>query len=494
MKGFVASLITGALAGKVCEIECKITGGDCESKPVEFQPLNLTVLAWDKDAGKYKDEPAGFLEAHALPGTADDWQMYLHGPMIRPKREQEPGADVPPFYVSATWMNEVYRFENVRRQGRGKPILADQKRVAKVIAPSTSFAIEDEQGNMTGMLVAEGQPFLLNEPLNKEHREFNWGGVEYISDNSDTCEKVFPHKGDNHGSLFSHEDVVNTVSCHEGTNVCFFTVWRFFDDSSIMRNKIAQEVFHDCLHYCVFESLTEEGMAKGCLKGGIVKYEDGEKICSKEGVGAVHGMTVAHTDKEDPSQFDIFLVMTGGAQFVGGESSIRKVRIQKIESGLRKGDIKALAHQRFGDDLFVKSVNRTSPDGMAPLDAGGDHAWPDDSGKYLWVSTFRYGNSGVHMLDYETGDLIYSVHGMDQLLPHNYAYSAGIHGLGTLGQQGSTLLTATSACTHPKTACAPVPYGPIPKALGLEAIGIMYIIDLSELLSSDSIKSPAVMV
>ena len=110
---------------------------------MEFAPLNLTVLAWDKETQSYKD-PAGFLEAHALPGTADDWQMYLHGPMIRPKREMEPGADVPPFYVSATWMNEVYRFENVRRQVRGQPILAEQKMVAKVIAPSTSFAIEDE--------------------------------------------------------------------------------------------------------------------------------------------------------------------------------------------------------------------------------------------------------------------------------------------------------------------------------------------------------------
>merc|ERR1712216_645985 len=105
----------------------------------------------------------------------------------------------------------------------------------------------------------------------------------------------------------------------------------------------------------------------------------------------------------------------------------------------------------------------------------------------------RYGNSGVHMLDYETGDLIYSVHGMDKLLPHNYAHGAGIHGIGTLGQKGSTLLTATSACTHPKTACAPIPYNAVTKALGLEAIGVMYIIDLSELLSSDSIKS-AVMV
>jgi hypothetical protein len=487
----VATALSLAAAGKVCEIECKITGEDCAPKPVEFAPLNLTVLAWDKDAQKYKDEPVGMLEAHALPGTADDWQMYLHGPMIRPHREMEPTADVPPFYVSATWMNELYRFENIQRQGRGQPIKATQKRVAKVVAPSTSFPIEDSAGNLTGMLVAEGQPFFLNEPFTPEHRELNFGGVEYVGDNSDTCTKVFPNKIDNKGSFFTHQDVVNTVSCHPETNVCFFTVWRFFDDSKFMHNKLAQKLMPDCLHYCVFEGMDEASMSKGCIKGGVVTYETGERVCSTEGVGAVHGMTVARTDKSDPSQFDIFLVMTGGAQFVGGESSVRKVRVQKDAA---TNDIQVLSHQRFGDDLFVASVNRTSPDGMAPVDAGGDHAWPDDSGKYLWVSTFRYGNSGVHMLDYETGDLIYSVHGMDKLLPHNYAYSAGIHGAGTLGQRGSTLLTATSACTLPKTACAPVPYNPITKALGLEAIGIMYIIDLSELLTSVKSDTDAIVV
>jgi hypothetical protein len=228
----------------------------------------------------------------------------------------------------------------------------------------------------------------------------------------------------------------------------------------------------------VFEDMSPEGIKKGCVKGGVVEYENGEKVCSKKGVGAVHGMTTAHTHKEDSSKFDIFLVMTGGAQFVGGESSIRKVQCQRTADG----DLKVLKHERFGRDLFEASVGRVNPDGMAPVDAGGDHAWPDDSGKYLWASTFRYGNSGVHMLDYETGDLIFSVHGMADFVPHNYAYSAGIHGSGSLGEKGSTLLTATSACTHPKTACAPVPYDPITKMLGLEAKGVMYAIDLSELL------------
>jgi len=318
--------------------------------------------------------------------------------------------------------------------------------------------------------------------LNPAHMEFNFGGVEYVSDSDPHCDKVFPNKLDNKGSFLTHTDVVNTVSCHAGTNICFFTVWRFFDDTMPMHNGLAQRLMPDCLHYCVFEGLDEASMKKGCLKGGVVEYEDGNRVCSTKGVGAVHGMTTAHTDKEDPTKFDIFLVMTGGAQFVGGESSIRKVQCQKTKDG----DLKVLKHERFGRDLFEASVGRVSPDGMAPLDAGGDHAWPDESGKYVWASTFRYGNSGVHMLDYETGDLIYSVQGMADYVPHNYAYSAGIHGVGSLGQKNSHLLAATSACTAPKTACAPIPYNPITKALDLEAKGIMYAIDISEILSMEA--------
>jgi len=487
MKGLlsIASLFS-VDAGKVCNTgtphgKCSITGEGCDWKQVEFDALNLTVMKWDKQAKKYEDKPVGFLEAHAIVGTEKDWQMYLHGPMIRPKREQGE-FDVPPFYVSATFTNEMYRFENLTKQGRGKPMKAVQKMVSNVVAPSTSYAIEDDDGKMTGMLIAEGQPFLANSMLHPAHTEFNFGGVEYVSDSDPHCDKVFPNKHDNKGSFLTHTDVVNTVSCHPDTHICFFTVWRFFDDTMPMHNGLAQKLMPDCLHYCVFEGLDEASMKKGCLKGGVVEYEDGNRVCSTKGVGAVHGMTVAHTDKEDPTKFDIFLVMTGGAQFVGGESSIRKVGCQKTKDG----DLKVLKHERFGRDLFEASVGRVSPDGMAPLDAGGDHAWPDDSGKYLWASTFRYGNSGVHMLDYETGELIYSVLGMADYVPHNYAYSAGIHGVGQLGQKNSHLLTATSACTAPKSACAPIPYNPITKALDLEAKGIMYAIDISEILSMDS--------
>merc|ERR1719359_2466294 len=88
----------------------------------------------------------------------------------------------------------------------------------------------------------------------------------------------------------------------------------------------------DCLHYCVMNNLRDP--TKGCSKAGIVKYETGEQVCSKAGIGGVHGMVVDNQKRyEDKNQFDIFLVMTGGATFDKGESSLRKVKCQKTEDG-----------------------------------------------------------------------------------------------------------------------------------------------------------------
>jgi hypothetical protein len=358
-----------------------------------------------------------------------------------------------------------------------------QKVVAHAVAPSTSFPIEDDNGNLTGMLVAEGQPFLINAPLDPEHTTLDFGGVDYIQEGQgkEGCTRIFPNKVDKESHLKTKGDVTNTVSCHPHTGICFFSVWKFFEDQKPIWNNWTKSHFPDCLHYCAVEQDGLKDIAKGCKKGGVVKYETGEPVCSKEGVGAVHGMTVAFGENlvhKDPNEFDIFLVFTGGAQFVGGESSMKKLTCKRDENG----DLVVLKSQVFGSDLFEKAVNRSSPTGMAPVDVGGDHAWVDESGKHVWVSTFRMADAGIHMLDYETGKLIYSVRGTATHLKGNYAYSAGIHGGGWLGHEKGTLLLGTSACTHPKTACAPIPYDPITKALGLEAKGLMYVIDLSEML------------
>lgn len=466
------------------ENTCKITGEGCFEKPVTFNAHNLTVMKWNKAAKKYYPEPVGQLESHVAIGHADDWQMYLHGPMMRPWREMGTNDSLPPFYVQATWTNEVYRFERLRKEPeRGRPMQGVQKVVAYAVAPSTSFPIEDSNGTLKGMLVAEGQPFLVSGLLDPKHRELNFGGVDYISDK---CDRIFPNPIDKVSHYKTGGDVTNTVSCHPHTGICFFSVWKFYDDQKPIWNGIMRKLTPDCLHYCVSDNPENpanplENIGQGCKKAGVVVDENGEQICSKEGVGAVHGMTVAFGENlvhEDPDEFDVFLVFTGGAQFVGGESSMKKLTVKKNASG----DLQVLKSQPFGRDLFELSVHRNSSTGMAPVDVGGDHAWVDESGKHVWVSTFRFANAGIHMLDYETGDLIYSVHGTADYLYGNYAYSAGIHGSGWFGKSKSTLLLGTSACTHPKSACFPAPYNEMDKALGLEAKGLMYIIDLSELL------------
>jgi len=477
--GFPHQLCRPGEVDGVSSSKCKINGHGCDSKEVEFPALNLDVLKWDNATKTYS--AAGQLEAHALAGTADDWQMYLHGPMIRPLREK--GVDhIPPFYVQATWTNQVYRFDNVKKEyGRGKPLKATQKVVANAIAPSTAYPIEDKFGKLEGLLVAEGQPFLVSSPLTPAHTELNFGGVDYINDDADDCHKVFPNKVDADAHMITG-DVVNSVSCNENTGICFFSVWKFYDDQKPIWNEKLRPIEHDdCLHYCVMNDLRDP--SKGCAKGGIVKYEDGDQVCSKAGIGGVHGMVVDNQKRyEDKNQFDIFLVMTGGATFDKGESSLQKVKCEKTADG----DLQVLSSNRlFGRDLYETSVGRDQPYGMAEHDAGGDHAWPDESGKFLWVSTFRLGNAGVHMLDYQTGDLIYSVHGMDRWYEKttgktNYAYSAGIHGIGHLGKRDSTLVVGTSACTNTNV-CMPIPYLPITPEK-LKAVGVMFVVDLSEIL------------
>merc|ERR550532_3739856 len=165
----------------------------------------------------YDPAPIGQLEAHVAVGGESDWQMYLHGPMLRPWRERG-NYSLPPFYVQATWTNKVYRFEQLRKEGgvgnRGKPLHAVQKVVAHANAPSTSFPVEDSNGDLQGLLVAEGQPFLIDD------WKLDFGGVDYISDN---CTRIFPNSLDEKSHYKGLGDVTNSVSCHPHTGICFFS-------------------------------------------------------------------------------------------------------------------------------------------------------------------------------------------------------------------------------------------------------------------------------
>jgi hypothetical protein len=71
------------------------------------------------------------------------------------------------------------------------------------------------------------------------------------------------------------------------------------------------------------------------------------------------------------------------------------------------------------------------------------------------------------------------VEGVTDYVPGQYAYSAGIHGVGTLGKPGSYLALATSAC-HKPAVCAPTPWiTEVPKEFW--ARGIMFVLDLASM-------------
>eukprot|EP00933_Yihiella_yeosuensis_P045865 TRINITY_DN4129_c0_g2_i1.p1 TRINITY_DN4129_c0_g2~~TRINITY_DN4129_c0_g2_i1.p1 ORF type:complete len:487 (+),score=70.78 TRINITY_DN4129_c0_g2_i1:88-1548(+) len=466
----LTSYLLGSAAafGDICrngdknrEGACLVDGSGCLGDSVELDSTEFQVLKYDRKANKQNG--VGTVRAYAIAGKKDTWQMYLHGPMFRPSERSSPES-IPPVYVSGTWTNEIYRFDNFSMPSSGK-LQASQKLVGHALAPSTTWPIEDSKGKLKGLFVAEGQPWWMDKmPWPKEIYK---GGVEYLpSSRSEKCSPIFPKTGLH--KIFGQ--VVNTVDCHKGTGVCFFTVWKFYDDQWPIWNNVSDKIAQDCLYYCIADGLDGN---PSCRKIGVVKDEHGNKVCHKDGVGAVHGMTIGLSDKSDPSTFDIFLVFTGGATFTGGDSSMKKVRVKVDTLGVNgERDMRVLSSQAFAEDLFVTMM----PKGM---DAGGDHAWVDDTGKYVWISTFREAAAGVHMVSYEDGRLLYSVTGIDSYIPGQYAYSAGIHGVGTIGKKGSYLGLATSAC-HDVKMCAPIPWQwPVPQTMW--ASGVFFILDLGSM-------------
>jgi hypothetical protein len=83
------------------------------------------------------------------------------------------------------------------------------------------------------------------------------------------------------------------------------------------------------------------------------------------------------------------------------------------------------------------------------------------------------------MLEYDTVKPLYSLKGFDEYLEGQFTYSAGVHGVGTLGEPGSYLALATSACRS-ASACMPLPWTkPIPKEDWSK--GVFFIVDLASL-------------
>lgn len=117
-----------------------------------------------------------------------------------------------------------------------------------------------------------------------------------------------------------------------------------------------------------------------------------------------------------------------------GASWISKLKVSVSADGLGV-TIKSMGY--WGTSLWNDTVAK-------PHDVGCDHAFLDDAG-HVWVSTFRKENNGLHMLDYDSGQLKYSIHGFSDHRKLQYTYAAGVSGYGTLFQPNSMMALTTSA-------------------------------------------------
>lgn len=452
---------------------CSVDGADCAGEQVTLNPLTLDVRTWDHATST--SALVGNVTSYFINGGMNTWQMYLHGPAFHTEARPTPDS-IPPVYVFGTFTNQIYRFDNFSLPAQTdvkhpKPITATQKLVGKALAPSTGFIIDDKKNHkINGLLVAEGQPFWVSN-MTGHVQELYKGGVEYLhTGHKDNCTTVFPIDPIKKAT----GQVVNTVDCHLPTETCFFSVWKFYDDTPGIWNPATTKMADDCLYYCVMQtgSLTDPLVEPVCKKHGIMEDLNGQPICHKHGIGAVHGLKIGNTDATDQTKFDLLLVFTGVMLMTNGESSMRKLSVQVVpDGGDTHGQVKVLTSNPYAVDLFTKYAGHG-------FDVGGDHAWVDDTGKYVWVSCFREKGLGLHMLEYETGALVHSITGIDRFVKDQYTYTSGIHGTGTLGKPGSYIAVATSSC-HDLSVCIPtVPWvWPIPKKLW--SIAPFIIIDLS---------------
>jgi len=464
--------------GDATEGGCFVDGSGCTGDSVEFQPYKLDVSSWGHS--QYVQNPFGHINSYTIKGQQNTWQMYLHGPHIRASERSAPRS-MPSVYVFATFTNKIFKFENFTapvNDGRPRALQATQKLVGHALAPSTGFVMEDMYRGIKGLLVAEGQPFWFSNFFfgSGFPKEIYKGGVQFLPTGpvEKNCTQIFPNMHSSPLHVMTGQ-VVNTVDCHKPTGVCFFSVWKFYDDQAPLWNRISEIISNDCLHYCFVTKAALEGKEATCIQGGVVHDEHGHIVCHKKNVGAVHGFEIGNSHKDDPSKFDLFLVFTGKARMTDGESSMMKLTMQVVLAGDRH-ELKVLHSVPFATDLFQQDF----PNGTQRADAGGDHAWVDDSGKYIWVSCFRKERVGVHMLDYETGKVIYSVSGINTFVPNQYTYTAGIDGVGTLGQPGSWLVVATCSC-HSLEVCMPtLPWTwPIPEKFW--STGVLFAIDLNSM-------------
>jgi len=408
LKAVLAAVGLSTSAGHVVCRPTPCFSGNCsnDEQQVTFQDTSLTLHAWDEVKTSYAQQ--GKISAHHM--VHEDFGIFLHGPMFRPAMKKAEDF-VPPILLAGSLVDKIWRMDDIVMKDGA--LSAQMKLVAYAASPSTMYPIApSHEGGPERMLVAEGNPFEWN-PDPSGGASMWQGGVDLIDENN--CTTIFPKNV----AERTIGQVVNTVECHH-SGFCFFSVWKFYDDSLPLPTP-------DCLHWCRVSNINDP---TSCVESDIMQDDLGNKICHVDVLGAVHGFKIGK-DNADGS-FDMFLLYTGKGTFDKGDSSIYKLKVATNANN----QVTTMQSARWGEDLWMKTVGKGHSVGV-------DHAWVDDTGKYVWVGTFRKMSDGIHMLEYDTGKLVHSIFGISDLISKKYLYTSGLTGVGAWGQKGSVVAIAT---------------------------------------------------
>jgi hypothetical protein len=328
-------------------------------------------------------------------------------------------------------------------------------------APSQIETVYDASNKVTGHMFCGGDPAgdvpsAIYDPItDPETGEiiFSRGSVSFLPIDEAEGYMVFPND-DIIADVVMKEGqteiqkgmTINTMKCQKELGLCLFTEWSKDTGSSRDPNE-------NCFYWCEPDDVYNPTR---CVKSSKMLDERGELMCGSEPDfpnshfgGGVHALGLG--PQLDSTSFELLIVYTGGfiPTFDYGVSHIEKMTITYDRSD--PDAVPVVTEQRnFGEQLWNDTVEgATGPRG--PLDVGADHIWVDGNPDYFWVSAYRRGNAGLHMLDMATGELILSLREFN-LLPHDptiWSYPAGVAGFGEVGKLGSFVQTAGS-CGEPE--------------------------------------------
>lgn len=417
---------------------------ECDRKTIELRHMEMVVKAWVPDLGVY--EKRGTVDAYGY--NQKDFKYQMHGAKVFPGSRPSDGFLKRDFYMADSGVERILAVQNIpefKHTGNHTadgPSEAQLSTVATVLAPSTMEFLTNEDGEYTGMLVAEGNPFVIDQRLNKKS-EIGWGQLEYVpagASDPQKCKSLYPTKFDQPDYEFGK--CLNTVECIPELNMCFMTAWRFWDSSNRWKH-----LGPDCLVWCKVDDITNPG---NCVAHGTVQYANGTNVCAANGNGGTHAVMVLNKNEIVPTKkngqvvsasVDLLGLFCGGPFFDKGDSHIQKISLDiAFGHGPMSVFVRTTADMPFATDLWAKTVTK-------PHDTGLDHAWQDGKG-YIFVSSFRRMNNGIHVLS-KTGELLFTISGFDLAMPNQYTYPSGVSGFGSFLEEDSFIVVTASDINTP---------------------------------------------